>query len=188
MKVLALILLTAAVVGCESSPASTSTTTPSTASTTSASSPATTKPAASVTAPAAAPARNDPLPRKPAFEDAKKGIAAQVKPTDPIKVIRADVKNKVAPHVVELELENTTNKTIVAFKGYVYGYDALDEPVQIALGDRFVKFVSHEGMKMAPGKSTDKYKSYYDISKVKTALVEIVKVKFEDGSGWQRGD
>jgi hypothetical protein len=114
--------------------------------------------------------------------DAQKAIAEQ---ENPILVV-ATVSPKEGKSGVELAFDNTTGKTASAFKGYIYGYNKIDECDEIALGGKFVEFTSADGTTVPPGKSTQWYSSFYKLGAGVTAVVEIVKIKFEDGSEWAR--
>lgn len=117
----------------------------------------------------------------------KAAIADQV-PTDPVKAGRVEVKRKDGKDGVEMELQNSSSKPVVAFSGYVYGFDAVDEPEEIALGGEFTTFLSPDDAHIEPGQQlTTWWKSHYKL-KSKTALAEIVKVKFADGTSWRRGE
>jgi len=129
-----------------------------------------------------APGRSTQLPEKLSKKEKKAAIANE---DDPVKV-EATVEKQKGLSGVTLELNNTTDKTVVAFKGYVYGFNKMDEPMEIALGGEFVKFLSADDTKLTPGKSKQWYRSYYGLAKGTTALVEIVKVKYDDGSDWER--
>ena len=136
---------------------------------------------ATTTAPKA-PGRTTELLRPMSKADKQEAIA---KEDNPAKVKATLVfKGKLAGF--ELELDNTTAKTITSFKGYVYGFDKMDEGMYLALGDRFVKFVSLDNTKLPPGKSKQWYESFYKLNKGTTALVEVVKIKYADGSSWER--
>jgi hypothetical protein len=147
--------------------------------------------AATAASSAAAPksqARVDSLANGMSLARKKAAIADQVKPTDPVKVGRVEVKKKDGKDGVEMDLQNTSGKPVVAFSGYVYGFDAVDEPEEIALGGEFTTFLSPDDAHIEPGQQLTTWrKSHYKL-KSKTALAEIVKVKFADGTSWRRGE
>jgi hypothetical protein len=127
---------------------------------------------------------NQPL--RPAEHSAiNAAILARVKADDPAKTGKVEVNDGYSGKSVKAEIINaTTDKTIVAIEGYVYGFDGFDEPASLASSD-FYRLVYQDGFSIDPGKSdTGSWRTYSDIATA--ASMEIIKVKFKDGSTWQR--
>ena len=139
-------------------------------------------PTVSTTAAPKAPGRSSELSKSVSKEEK---AALIEKEANPVKV-KAELVFHGKLAGFDLELTNTTDKTITAFKGYVYGFDKVGDPMDIAFGDRFTRFVSLDDTKLPPGVSNQWYESYYKLGKGTTALVEVVKITFEDGSTWSR--
>ncbi len=113
-------------------------------------------------------------------------VERELRREDPVRVVSASVVRRRGVDGVALEIENRSDKPIVAFSGFVYGFTALDEPEQIALGARFTQFQSPEGLRIEPGETvTQWWESFYRLEAT-AAVAEIVRVRFEDDTLWVR--
>jgi hypothetical protein len=146
-----------------------------------------------------------PTPRAPLRSAARASINAQiagrVAAGDPVKITAVDVNDGYNGKSVKVEITSTAAappdkptaddkaaadaKTITVVKGYLYGFDGFDEATSLG-GSDFTLQVYADDVSIPPGgKDTKTWRVGYG-SYAANASVEITKVKFKDGTIWER--
>jgi hypothetical protein len=146
-----------------------------------------------------------PTPRQPLRSANKADITAQaagrVAADDPLKITKVEVNDGYNGKSVHVVMTSTAaappdkptaddktaadNKTITIVKGFVYGFDGFDEATAMG-GSDFVMPIYADDVHVAPGGTDDKSWRIGYGSIATGAVVEITKVKYKDGTIWER--
>jgi hypothetical protein len=165
-------------------------------------------PAATLPAPYSLDAGVPPLSaRKPLHEAPKSAIntllLTRTKKDDPVTVTSAEVADSgyygngkqakltltstaPAPPDKPTPEEKTAadNKTITVVKGFIYCFDAFDEPTAISGGDFVIEAYADDVSITPGGNDTKSWRLGY--ASASSCAGEITKIKYKDGTTWER--
>lgn len=129
---------------------------------------------------------NGPLPSGKLVE-LRTELEARTPPDAPVRVVKAVVRP--GPYNIgerlAITFENATkDRVVIAAEGWAYGFDAFDESANLWAGRHFRGFQDSDE-KIAPGK---RWESEWSLAgtNATTALAEVAKVRFSDGTIWER--